>query len=621
MSMLEPMTDSSRSPATHVHRRLGLHHVAHLRAIAEGIPVIDSALRYLDADTHAEAIAAHNNVVLKVRVVAKRRGLKRWRLIGLRIIAKRAADLPSLDEFRDQEGLDDWSEADVREMYAERFSDVLEQTRLKQVRRESLRKQQLSLYQEIQALDAQAPNTDEPIGAWFTPATTDRLAVGGVSTLHDLVVAIRGARRTWFARCPAIGTGKAHAIESMLRALLPDVSLEPTNEFEGSIAAGLPALPMTQMLSTSVPAAIEINVASVAIVTGIDKPTEVVASSLLNASTDVDAVKLWISARAGSVASKKAYEKESRRMLLWLNRERPGVSLRTMSVDDCRSYMVFLQHIPERWMATSNASPMTQGWAPFRGQLSHRSQQFALTVISGMFKWLAAARYLQADPWLLVNLNTGDDRNAIPGQSKALSEGAMSEVLDFIDRQPPSTSRVRIRFICVFMEAVGLRSTELLKANLADFIRQDEGLFLKVHGKGAKNRMAFIPAQAKAALDEYLATRGSPSYGEQVPALPLLGSINDHTQPITYRPLHKHVTGWLRKAIMAASIGEAERERLSRVSTHWLRHTFGTRAVAGDMPMDVVQRQLGHASINTTMNTYARAPFERQADEMNKVFG
>ncbi|OTP76244.1 phage integrase family protein [Caballeronia sordidicola] len=40
--------------------------------------------------------------------------------------------------------------------------------------------------------------------------------------------------------------------------------------------------------------------------------------------------------------------------------------------------------------------------------------------------------------------------------------------------------------------------------------------------------------------------------------------------------------------------------KLMQTSAHAFRHTFGTRAVAREMPIDVVQRILGHASLQTT---------------------
>jgi integrase len=64
-----------------------------------------------------------------------------------------------------------------------------------------------------------------------------------------------------------------------------------------------------------------------------------------------------------------------------------------------------------------------------------------------------------------------------------------------------------------------------------------------------------------------------------------------------------------------------ERQNLARVSTHWLRHTFGTRAIAREVPLDVIQAQMGHASIQTTTSIYGRAPIRRRAEELDKAFG
>jgi integrase len=47
-------------------------------------------------------------------------------------------------------------------------------------------------------------------------------------------------------------------------------------------------------------------------------------------------------------------------------------------------------------------------------------------------------------------------------------------------------------------------------------------------------------------------------------------------------------------------ISPANLVQLANTSAHAFRHTFGTRAVARDMPIDVVQTILGHASLQTT---------------------
>jgi integrase len=53
--------------------------------------------------------------------------------------------------------------------------------------------------------------------------------------------------------------------------------------------------------------------------------------------------------------------------------------------------------------------------------------------------------------------------------------------------------------------------------------------------------------------------------------------------------------------------------QLANTSAHAFRHTFGTRAVARDMPTDVVQAILGHASLQTT-SIYVRAERRRMLE-------
>ncbi|MFP3435893.1 site-specific integrase, partial [Paraburkholderia sp. SIMBA_061] len=55
---------------------------------------------------------------------------------------------------------------------------------------------------------------------------------------------------------------------------------------------------------------------------------------------------------------------------------------------------------------------------------------------------------------------------------------------------------------------------------------------------------------------------------------------------------------------------EADRRRLAGLSPHAFRHTFGTQSVATDVPLDVVQQLLGHASLQTT-SVYVTAEEKR----------
>ena len=78
---------------------------------------------------------------------------------------------------------------------------------------------------------------------------------------------------------------------------------------------------------------------------------------------------------------------------------------------------------------------------------------------------------------------------------------------------------------------------------------------------------------------------------------------------------------WLRRAVSASALPSNGRSKLAGASTRWLRHTFGTRAIAHEVPLDVNQAQMGRASIQTTMSICGRALIGRRVDEFGKAFG
>ena len=77
-----PTLPSSTPPPSHSSarlnnrfvRRLGPHHFAHLRAVAEGLNLTDCARRYLGVEHGHEAVTAHRQAVDAVQAVARRQG-------------------------------------------------------------------------------------------------------------------------------------------------------------------------------------------------------------------------------------------------------------------------------------------------------------------------------------------------------------------------------------------------------------------------------------------------------------------------------------------------------------------------------------------------------------------
>ena len=41
-------------------------------------------------------------------------------------------------------------------------------------------------------------------------------------------------------------------------------------------------------------------------------------------------------------------------------------------------------------------------------------------------------------------------------------------------------------------------------------------------------------------------------------------------------------------------------ERFAKASTHWMRHSHASHAIAAGMPIEIAQQNLGHASLTTT---------------------
>ena len=602
--------------------RLGKHHFAHLRGVAQGMDPGITARHYLGIEHGHEAVTAHRQTVDAVRAIARRSNVgPTWRLIGLTIRPKNQdalkqpqrplnslakGSVATLDEFIEERDLDGWSEAEVLQMYTEAYPPIAGDTKAGD-RRTKLFEKQLRLLSDLEELNVEIPQLSDMVNGWYDDLTSSKLIAAGVVTLGQLRTAIKIAGR-WYNAMPGIGKGKASRIAAFLNVLLPVDEADLRPQF---------ALTAVSSPFTSFREIVEGH--QVGEVFG-----QCATTSTLRADNDLDATRSWINARAGSKKTAVVYMREATRLLLWLQRERSGISYGAMTVEDCLDYMAFLQNIPLGWISRRKAAPFTYGWAPFRGQLSQESYKQSITIIAALFQFLHASGYIQVNPWTLVNKKTGDSSvssgvSAVK-QSKAISEFGFSEIIRFVDNQEPTAASERVRFIFMFLEAVGLRSMEFLNARLEHFEHQPEGWVLHVTGKGSKNRYAFIPDQAFAALQRYLHFRGHEGIETADMLLPLLASVTDTHAHIGYQAFYETVKLWTVKAIRQSSLPAKERSYLEGASPHWLRHTFGTRSVARDVAMDAIQAQMGHASTKTTMDIYGRAPMKRRASEIGKAF-
>lgn len=131
-----------------------------------------------------------------------------------------------------------------------------------------------------------------------------------------------------------------------------------------------------------------------------------------------------------------------------------------------------------------------------------------------------------------------------------------------------------------FLYSTGIRVGELVKLNISDINFEERECI--VFGKGDKERKVYFDAKAKLHLQAYINTRYD-------------------TNPALFVTLDKpHVRLKISGVeIRLRQLGK--RLNLDRIHPHKFRRTVATRAIDKGMPIEQVQRLLGHSQIDTTM--------------------
>ncbi len=167
-----------------------------------------------------------------------------------------------------------------------------------------------------------------------------------------------------------------------------------------------------------------------------------------------------------------------------------------------------------------------------------------------------------------------------------LSVEEVGRMLDsFVDERP---SGLRDRAILEVLYGCGLRASEICGLNIDD-LRLEEG-FLRVFGKGAKERIVPIAGAADRALRRYL-NEGRPHLAR--------GGANAHAEAKAAVFLNQRggrlgrqsVFNLVRKA--GAAINRFD------LHPHTLRHSFATHMLKGGADLRVLQEILGHADMST----------------------
>ena len=189
-------------------------------------------------------------------------------------------------------------------------------------------------------------------------------------------------------------------------------------------------------------------------------------------------------------------------------------------------------------------------------------------ILSSFFSWLEQEDYIIKSPMRRIHkVKTGSRVKS------TISDEEMETLRDHCDNK-------RDLAMIDFLASTGIRVGELVRLNRTDINFNERECI--VSGKGNKQRLVYFNARAKTHLLNYLCERK-----DENPAL-----FVSLRQP----------TARLRISGVETRLRKLGRETgVMHVHPHKFRRTLATAAIDRGMPVEQVQRLLGHVKIDTTM--------------------
>lgn len=202
-----------------------------------------------------------------------------------------------------------------------------------------------------------------------------------------------------------------------------------------------------------------------------------------------------------------------------------------------------------------------------------------LSTVKGFHRFMQREQISDASPAAAVRALRTDDR--LPD---CLSVEAVGRLLD--QPFPATPAGVRDRMMLEVLYGCGLRASELVGLDLDDLALADE--FIRVRGKGSRERLVPIVGQARSRLADYL-DRARPELAARARA--------SSTSAVVLNCRGGRVS---RQTVHAVCERAGRAAGIEGLHPHTLRHTFATHMLAGGADLRVIQEILGHADISTT---------------------
>ena len=213
------------------------------------------------------------------------------------------------------------------------------------------------------------------------------------------------------------------------------------------------------------------------------------------------------------------------------------------------------------------------------------SQARALSGIKSFFNYLLLEEIIDSSPAELIEA---------PKSSRPLPDTLSTEEIDrIINSIDPSTTKgLRDRAIIELLYSCGLRVSEVVGLRISCLYLKDG--FLRVIGKGDKERLVPMGEMAADAVNEYLDVRPDPA---GTPFDDIL-FLNRFGKSLSRQSMFMMV----KKQALLADVR-------ANISPHTFRHSFATHLVENGADLRAVQEMLGHENITTT-EIYTHLSFE-----------
>lgn len=188
--------------------------------------------------------------------------------------------------------------------------------------------------------------------------------------------------------------------------------------------------------------------------------------------------------------------------------------------------------------------------------------------ISSFFSWLEEEDYILKSPMKRIHKI----------KTKTVVKNTISD--ESIEKLRDNCTEIRDLAIIDLLYSTGIRVGELVNLNIDDI--DLEGRECVVYGKGDKERRVYFDAKAKVHLKKYIDARTDSNLALFVTLDAPYDRLKISGVEIRLRQLGRRLN-------------------LERVHPHKFRRTMATRAIDKGMPIEQVQKILGHSQIDTTM--------------------